>query len=120
MHDSTDITVGTILQEGVPFLHNFGSGNTFLGSNAGNMTMGGYYNTAIGYYALFLNTTGSSNRMDEASDRSFPISARSNCSAWRSAPASCGFASIARACADLISSAAPSSSSSTGPCLTAS
>src|SRR5712692_5693925 len=58
MHDSTDITVGTILKEGVPFLHNFGTGNTFLGSNAGNLTMDGFSNTAIGSYALFSNATG--------------------------------------------------------------
>src|SRR5215471_10192232 len=39
MHDSADATVGNILKEGVPFLHNFGTNNTCLGSNAGNFTM---------------------------------------------------------------------------------
>src|SRR5258707_388169 len=33
MHDSTDPTVGNILKEGVPFLHNFGVDNTFIGKN---------------------------------------------------------------------------------------
>ena len=40
MHDSTDPTVGNVLKEGVPFLHNFGTSNTFLGSGAGNATIG--------------------------------------------------------------------------------
>ncbi len=51
MHDSTDSTVGNVLKEGVPFLHNFGTSNTFLGSGAGNFTMSGNSNTAIGVSA---------------------------------------------------------------------
>src|SRR5713101_3646560 len=58
MHDSTDITVGTVLKEGVPFLHNFGTGNTFVGSGAGNFTMSGSDNTATGVRALQSNTIG--------------------------------------------------------------
>ncbi len=42
MHDSTCSAVGNILKEGVPFLHNFGEGNTFLGINAGNLTLTGF------------------------------------------------------------------------------
>jgi len=61
MHDSADPTVGNILKEGVPFLHNFGFNNAFVGSNAGNLTMSGISNTAIGTNALFNNTTGSFN-----------------------------------------------------------
>jgi hypothetical protein len=61
MHDSVDPTVGNILKEGVPFLHNFGFNNTFVGSNAGNLTMNGGNNTAIGVNALFNNTTGTIN-----------------------------------------------------------
>jgi trimeric autotransporter adhesin len=61
MHDSTDVTVGNILKEGVPFLHNFGTNNTFLGSGAGNFTMTGIDNTASGAGALGSNTTGSNN-----------------------------------------------------------
>jgi len=58
MHDSVDSTVGNVLKEGIPFLHNFGMNNTFLGSGAGNFTMAGYENTAIGSRALFFNTGG--------------------------------------------------------------
>ncbi len=58
MHDSTDSTVGTVLKEGVPFLHNFGTSNTFLGSGAGNFTMSGSDNTATGVRALQSNTIG--------------------------------------------------------------
>ncbi len=61
MHDSADPTVGNILKEGVPFLHNFGANNTFLGSGAGNFTMSGYNNTASGFIALSGNTTGNNN-----------------------------------------------------------
>ena len=48
MPDSADSTVGNILKEGAPFLHNFGTRNTFLGSNAGNFTMSGRDNTHWG------------------------------------------------------------------------
>ncbi len=58
MHDSTDSTVGNVLKEGVPFLHNFGTSNTFLGSGAGNFTMSGSNNTATGVRALQSNTFG--------------------------------------------------------------
>jgi trimeric autotransporter adhesin len=61
MHDSTDPTVGNILKEGVPFLHNFGTNNTFLGSGAGNFTMTGAENTVVGAGALRNNTTGHAN-----------------------------------------------------------
>src|SRR6266851_1693589 len=61
MHDSTDPSVGNVLKEGVPFLHNFGTNNTFLGSGAGNFAMTGSENTATGNSALSLNTTGSDN-----------------------------------------------------------
>jgi hypothetical protein len=78
MTDSTG-TQGNILKGGVPFLHNFGTDNTFIGSNAGNFTMSGvgntgtgagalhgngmygWYNTATGYQALFLNNSGYDN-----------------------------------------------------------
>src|SRR5216684_4677932 len=61
MHDSTDSTVGNVLKEGVPFLHNFGFRNTFLGSNAGNVTMAGFSNTGAGAAALTANSTGYEN-----------------------------------------------------------
>ncbi len=60
MTDST-ATQGNVLKAGVLFLHNFGTSNTFLGSNAGNLTMSGRQNTASGYNALMSNTTGELN-----------------------------------------------------------
>src|SRR5258708_38852456 len=61
MRNSTDPTVGNVLKEGVPFLHNFGTSNTFLGSFAGNFTMTGGANTASGFHALANNATGPAN-----------------------------------------------------------
>ncbi len=61
MHDSADPTVGNVLKEGVPFLHNFGTNNTFLGSGTGNFTMTGRENTASGSSALSSNTAGNAN-----------------------------------------------------------
>jgi hypothetical protein len=52
---------GNIRKGGVPFLHNFGLYDTFLGMDAGNFTMTGIYNTATGTLALSSNTTGSDN-----------------------------------------------------------
>ncbi len=61
MRDSTGPTVGNILKGGVRFLHNFGTDNTFIGKNAGNLTMSGVRNTASGSQAMSLNTTGINN-----------------------------------------------------------
>jgi hypothetical protein len=61
MHDSTDATVGNILKEGVPFLHNYGDQNTFIGTSAGNFTMTGTNNTGSGFAALFTNVSGGDN-----------------------------------------------------------
>jgi hypothetical protein len=52
---------GSIRKGGLPFLHSFGTENTFLGTNAGNFTMTGSYNAAAGVRALYSNTTGSDN-----------------------------------------------------------
>ena len=38
---TTSATTGIIEVAGVPFIHNFGSYNTFLGQSAGNLTMTG-------------------------------------------------------------------------------
>ena len=59
--ENSSATSGNILKSGVPFLHNYGTFNTFLGFDAGNFTMTGVRNTASGSGALFNNTTGSSN-----------------------------------------------------------
>jgi hypothetical protein len=56
-------TTGNIFKGTAPFIHNFGSLNTFIGEDAGNFTMatGGLGNTAIGARALQNNTTGYDN-----------------------------------------------------------
>jgi len=52
---------GNILKSGALFLHNFGFANTFLGQNAGNLSMTGIQNTGSGFGALRVNTTGAVN-----------------------------------------------------------
>jgi hypothetical protein len=60
---------GVVFLGGSSFLHNYGpagAGNTFVGQQAGNFTMGGTgtqgkYNTGSGFYSLTSNTTGSEN-----------------------------------------------------------
>ena len=55
-------TAGNIFKGGQLFLHNFGTQNTFLGQNAGNLTMSGFGdNTAVGFSVLNQNTTGYGN-----------------------------------------------------------
>jgi hypothetical protein len=60
---SSTATTGNILKGGAPFIHNFGTDNTFVGLGAGNLnpTMTGSNNTASGQGALGGNTTGGSN-----------------------------------------------------------
>jgi trimeric autotransporter adhesin len=52
---------GVITMAGIPFMHNFGVNNTFLGGGAGNFTMTGQSNTAIGANSLLINRTGVAN-----------------------------------------------------------
>jgi hypothetical protein len=52
---------GVIMLGGAPFVHEFGTFNTFIGQGAGNFTMTGGGNTASGTQALASNTTGSGN-----------------------------------------------------------
>jgi hypothetical protein len=67
---ATTATTGQILLGSIRFLHNYGptnAGNTFVGEEAGNFTMGGpgandgKYNTAVGQRILRVNTTGGAN-----------------------------------------------------------
>jgi len=60
LEDSSAMT-GNILKGGTLFVHNFGPNNTFIGKNAGNLTMTSNENTAVGATALHYNTTGASN-----------------------------------------------------------
>ncbi len=59
--ESTDANTGNIMKGSIPFLHDYGNYNTFLGEDAGNFSMSGGGNTASGYQALTANTTGYSN-----------------------------------------------------------
>jgi trimeric autotransporter adhesin len=59
--NTSSASVGVLTKDGTPFLHNFGSGNTFVGSQAGNMSMTGAGNTGVGFGALSANTTGTNN-----------------------------------------------------------
>ena len=54
-------TAGNILKGTDPFIHSYGSANTFVGVNAGNFTMTGARNTAGGNGALSKNTAGHGN-----------------------------------------------------------
>ena len=55
---ATTLTTGQVLVNGTRFLHSFGTQNTFLGQNAGNFTLTGNDNTAVGNEALLANTIG--------------------------------------------------------------
>ncbi len=59
---TVNLNAGGALQiNGSPFVSNFGTDNTYLGSNAGNMSMDARENTATGSSALHSNTTGGGN-----------------------------------------------------------
>jgi hypothetical protein len=58
--DST-ASVGNILKDAAPFIHNFGMSQTFVGVNAGNLSMTGSSNTGVGNGTLSANTNGTNN-----------------------------------------------------------
>ena len=53
--------LGTIYLGGNPVLQSYGFGNFFVGMYAGNLTMSGNYDTALGYNTLQNNTSGGYN-----------------------------------------------------------
>ncbi len=59
--NNSTATTGNILKEGVSFIQNFGTSNTAIGLNAGNLTMSGTENTMTGRNALHSNTSGNWN-----------------------------------------------------------
>lgn len=61
LSNTASAVVGVITKGGFRFLHNFGSGNTFLGETAGNFTLTGVNNVAIGFRALDVLTSGGDN-----------------------------------------------------------
>ncbi len=58
MSHTTGAAVGNIYKSGAPFIHDFGTQNTFVGVGAGNFTMSGVQNSGFGTGALFSNTSG--------------------------------------------------------------
>lgn len=59
--NTSNISVGVIEFGGLPFITNKGTSNTFVGQNAGNVTLTGTNNSGFGYHSLIDLTTGSSN-----------------------------------------------------------
>jgi hypothetical protein len=58
---TTSASAGVLTMNTAPFLHAFGTSNTFLGILAGNLTLTGSANTAVGNGALTSETSGSNN-----------------------------------------------------------
>ncbi|MDH4223530.1 MAG: tail fiber domain-containing protein [candidate division Zixibacteria bacterium] len=58
---TTTSTAGIIKAGADRFIHNYGTRNTFVGVNAGNLTMTGNANAANGYMSLNSNTSGYQN-----------------------------------------------------------
>jgi hypothetical protein len=58
---ATTATAGIIKVGADRFIHNYGTNNTFVGRNAGNLSMTGFSNTANGNQALYSNATGIEN-----------------------------------------------------------
>ena len=59
--NSTTSAIGVINKAGVPWLHDYGTHNVFLGETAGNFTGSGNSNIAIGQNALHGLTSSSNN-----------------------------------------------------------
>jgi hypothetical protein len=59
--DASTTKTGNLLKDGTLFLHNFGTGNTFLGMGAGNVTVTGQEGTGIGIGALSSVAQGEKN-----------------------------------------------------------
>ncbi len=59
--DGSTATTGNILKSGLPFIHDFGAFNTFIGRGAGNFTLSGQNNTSSGLNTLSSDTSGGGN-----------------------------------------------------------
>jgi hypothetical protein len=59
--DNSTATIGNIYKGGSLFLHNFGTSNTFIGINSGNLILTGNGNSGLGFNSLSNITTGSDN-----------------------------------------------------------
>ncbi len=59
---TTTSSLGIIYSNNNPFIHNKGTGNTFVGENAGNLSnITGNYNTGVGGSTLAVTTSGTGN-----------------------------------------------------------
>ena len=58
---TSSASVGTITQNGSSLMHSRGTNNIFVGGDAGNFTLDGFANTAIGSEALIANTIADRN-----------------------------------------------------------
>ena len=58
---ATTATTGIIKSGANRFIHNYGTKNTFVGVNAGNLAIAGEGNSAMGYGVLTSNTAGNCN-----------------------------------------------------------
>jgi len=58
---TTTASTGAIYKSSLPFIHTFGTNNTFVGINSGNFTLTGADNSGLGAFALANNTTGFQN-----------------------------------------------------------
>src|SRR5947208_601353 len=61
MSNSTSALIGNVVKDGILFMNNFGTQNTFVGANAGNFAMTGIANNGFGFNALKSNAGGTSN-----------------------------------------------------------
>ena len=77
---TSDSTQG-VISIGAPFLHNYGpsgSGNIFLGLQAGNFSTTGTSDTAVGYQALQKNISGSENTANGSQALAANLTGQSN------------------------------------------
>jgi len=58
---TTSVSEGVVYVDSIPYLHNFGISNIFLGFFSGNFSLSGYNNTAIGDSSQFCLQIGNSN-----------------------------------------------------------
>ena len=61
LENTASSSVGVIFKNIDRFIHNYGSYNTFIGVNSGNLTMTGQSNSGLGRRSLYSNTTGDNN-----------------------------------------------------------
>jgi len=61
LQEPSSASSGNIMKGSAPFLHDTGMFSVFVGVNAGNFTLSGQENSAVGFAALFSDDTGGAN-----------------------------------------------------------